>query len=134
LIPFAVTIPINEVDYDLPKKLIAELPGILNRAVEACLEWQRDGLKTPKPVEAATDEYQEAEDVLGEFLTERTITSTAFEIAKGDLHKAYTAWCEDRSQRPLSAKKFGSLMAQRGIKERRTNSAKFWQGITIKCK
>jgi putative DNA primase/helicase len=37
LIPFNVTIPDDEVDHDLPQKLMAELPGILNWAIEGCL-------------------------------------------------------------------------------------------------
>jgi putative DNA primase/helicase len=132
LIPFSVTIPVNEVDFDLPQKLIAELPGILNRAIESCLEWQHNGMATPQAVETATDEYRQAEDILGEFLEECTLRSATVEITKGQLHKAYVSWCDDRSQRPLSNRKFGSLMTQRGFKERRTNSAKFWEGITIK--
>lgn len=132
LLPFAVTIPANEVDFDLPKKLIVELPGILNRAVESCLEWQRNGMATPRIVESATDEYREAEDILGEFLEERTMRSTTMEIAKGQLHKAYASWCEDRSQRPLSDRRFGALLIQRGIKEHRTKAGRYWLGISIK--
>ena len=130
LIPFAVTIPANEVDFDLPKKLIVELPGILNRAVAACLEWQHNGMKTPKVVESATEDYREAEDILGEFLDECTVRSATVEITKGQLHKAYVSWCEDRSQRPLSNKRFGSLLIQRGMKEHRTKAGRYWLGIT----
>ncbi len=132
LIPFAITIPVNEVDYDLAKKLIAELPGILHRAIEACLEWQRDGLKTPATVEMATQEYRDDEDVLGEFLEECTISSAMAQISKAQLRGAYVTFNEDRSQRPLSAKRFGSLMVQRGIKEHRTGSGRYWLGITLK--
>jgi putative DNA primase/helicase len=132
LIPFAVTIPANEVDFDLPKKLITELPGILSRAIESCLEWQRNGMKTPKTVEMATDDYREAEDILGEFLGECTVHSVMAEITKGRLHKAYAAWCDERSQRPLTVRRFGNLIAQRGIKERRTTADRYWQGITLK--
>jgi putative DNA primase/helicase len=132
LIPFAVTIAADEVDFDLPKKLIAELPGILNRAVESCLEWQRNGMATPPAVESATDEYREAEDILGEFLEECTVRSVMAEITKGQLHKAYASWCEERSQRPLSDRRFGSLLIQRGMKEHRTKAGRYWLGITIR--
>lgn len=44
LIPFTVTIPEQEQDPDLVRKLTAELPGILRWAVDGCLAWQRSRL------------------------------------------------------------------------------------------
>ena len=44
LIPFTVTIPKEEIDTRLPEKLLEELPGILNWAVEGCLKWQQEGV------------------------------------------------------------------------------------------
>jgi putative DNA primase/helicase len=46
-IPFAVTIPDDQVDRDLTEKLKAEWPGILAWAVEGCLESQRIGMCPP---------------------------------------------------------------------------------------
>ena len=37
------------VDKLLPEKLKAEWPGILRWMIDGCLEWQRDGLGTPRP-------------------------------------------------------------------------------------
>jgi putative DNA primase/helicase len=50
LVPFTVTIPEAERDKDLPDKLRRELPGILAWAVQGCLDWQREGLGMPEPV------------------------------------------------------------------------------------
>ena len=44
LIPFTVTIPPAERDHDLADKLRAEWGGILQWAIDGCLEWQRLGL------------------------------------------------------------------------------------------
>ena len=132
LIPFVVTIPPDEVDYGLSQKLLAELPGILNRSIEGCLAWQRGGLNTPPIVEAATQEYRENEDVIGEFLLERTRSSPTGEVPKRELYLNYIDWCELQKQRPFSKKRFASLMAQRGLRERRTDAIRFWQGLVIK--
>ena len=54
LIPFKVTIPPNERDLDLPEKLKAEGPGILQWTIEGCLLWQERGLNPPEIVRVAT--------------------------------------------------------------------------------
>jgi putative DNA primase/helicase len=62
LIPFGVTIPPGERDKDLPTKLDAECPGILQWMIDGCLAWQRIGLAAPAVVTDATKAYLEAED------------------------------------------------------------------------
>ncbi|SFD82027.1 phage/plasmid primase, P4 family, partial [Tritonibacter multivorans] len=47
-IPFNRTFKAEEQDRDLGRKLMAELPGILNWAVKGCMEWQKQGLNPPK--------------------------------------------------------------------------------------
>ena len=63
-VPFTVTIPESERDKTLPEKLLAELPGILNWAIQGCLEWQREDLGTPDEVTEATNEYRHDMDSL----------------------------------------------------------------------
>ena len=57
-------------DAQLTDKLAQELPGILNWAVEGCLQWQRQGLRSTPEVQAATHGYQDDMDVLGDFIDE----------------------------------------------------------------
>lgn len=40
LVPFTVTIPVEERDGTLGERLKAELPGIMAWAISGCLEWQ----------------------------------------------------------------------------------------------
>ena len=54
LLPFTVTIPASDRDPDLPEKLKVEWPGILQWAIDGCLEWQQDGLAAPPAVVSAT--------------------------------------------------------------------------------
>jgi len=53
LIPFEVTIPVEEIDRNLPEKLRDELPGILAWAVKGCHAWQRQGLSVPASISTA---------------------------------------------------------------------------------
>jgi putative DNA primase/helicase len=57
LIPFTVTIPDDERDKELFEKLKAEYPGILNWALQGCLEWQKIGLAPPQIVREASEAY-----------------------------------------------------------------------------
>ena len=78
LIPFEVQIPEAERDPNLPEKLHAELPGILRWAVEGAIAWQRDGLRVPEKVKAATSEYRTEMDRLADFIDEKCTTGASF--------------------------------------------------------
>jgi len=125
LIPFTVTIPDSEVDKDLPEKLEAELPGILNWARDGCLEWQRNGLQEPKSVKDATGLYRRDQDILAEFL-EDYIPDPKAQTPKGELAKAYKAWCEANKEEAITQKMFKDRLLERGIGEGRVGSARFW--------
>lgn len=130
LVPFEVSFEGRE-DKNLADTLKKEVSGILRWAVEGCLEWQRDGLKTPEKVKAATEEYKREEDVVGRFLEEccrlepaRT-TSTAlfsrFQIwLKGQGIKA--AW----TQRQLSLE-----LKNRNIESIKSDGIMVWNGLSI---
>ena len=54
----------------LAERLHAEASGILAWLVRGCLAWQREGLKPPDMVRAATEEYREGEDDIARFISE----------------------------------------------------------------
>src|SRR5262249_39772096 len=67
-IPFDAYFPIESADRYLSQKLNAEASGILNWLIEGCLAWQRDGLLPPTEIQTATEEYRQAEDLVGLFV------------------------------------------------------------------
>jgi putative DNA primase/helicase len=71
LVPFSVTIPPNERDREMDCKLRNEWAGILAWVIEGCLEWQRGGLRPPKAVVDATEEYLQGQDTISAWLDER---------------------------------------------------------------
>ncbi len=70
IVPFEVIIPEAERDPQLVKRLAAERSGILNWALEGCLEWQRDGLRLPDVVRVATAAYRAESDPIAEWLAD----------------------------------------------------------------
>jgi hypothetical protein len=71
LIPFTVTIAKEAVEKDFrERRLVPELAGILNWAIEGDLQYRRDGLNPPAVVRAATDDYRHDMDVVGQWIEE----------------------------------------------------------------
>ena len=122
LIPFTVTIPSDRQDKFLEDKLRAELPGILRWAVEGCLEWQREGLREPDEVMAATKTYREEMDVLAAFLSDRCVLLDRATALATPLYHEYRAWCEDTGEHVESQKKFAARLTERGFESRRRTS------------
>ena len=72
--PFLVTIPEEERDkYFRQKKLMSELPGILNWALAGLMSYHEQGLAPPPAVVEATEEYRKDMDVLGQWITARLV-------------------------------------------------------------
>jgi putative DNA primase/helicase len=135
LIPFPVTIPVNERDTHLSEKLEAEAAGILNWAVQGCLAWQKAGLAPPAEVQKATAIYREEMDVLGNFLKERCILRSGAQILVGQLYSEYTKWCTDTGHRsPLSRTGLGRSLRERGLESSRLpghSRTRYWEGVGL---
>ena len=131
LIPFDITIPSEEIDKDLPMKLRSELPGILAWFVQGCYEWQEQGLNPPDSIKAATATYRAEMDLLESFIVDNCIRNKSFKAAVGDLYESYKKWCESACEEPVGKKFFGKLMKQKGFKQSKSGSIRFWNGIKL---
>jgi putative DNA primase/helicase len=121
--------PELEADTGLKKKLEAEYSGILRWLVDGCLAWQREGLREPPEVLAATAEYRAAEDTLAEFLADCCELAEEFETKASDLRKAYEDWCKANGERPVSGRRLGEYLADQGVRKRTSNGV-WYRGIT----
>jgi putative DNA primase/helicase len=136
LVPFTVTIPPERRDHDLGKKLAEEAPGIFAWMVKGCRDWQREGLKPPASVVAATAAYRAEMDVLGPFLADRcklVDDADAFVTAKA-LRGAYEAYCESEGEKPLGPNAFARHLEERGLRrDREAGGARtrLWKGIRL---
>jgi putative DNA primase/helicase len=131
LIPFEVVIAETDRDTDLPAKLRAELPGILNWALTGCLEWGSKGLDVPESVKAATEDYRHDMDRLADFLQERCNFGESFRVRSGDLYQAYRQWCEQEGARVLDSKKFKVRILEKGCTSVRQKDGIHIQGLTL---
>lgn len=122
--------PDLQADKHLKDKLKVEFPGILKWLVDACLEWQKEGLGQPDEVTAATKVYQDSMDVLSAFLEECCIVQEGVTCKASDLRKVYEDWCAANGEYPVSGRRLGECLAERGITKRKSNGV-WYSGLGI---
>lgn len=131
LIPFEVVIPAAERDQELPKKLKKEWSGILNWALEGCLEWQRDGMNPPEEVMAATSEYRNDQDIISKFIAEECFESPELRTQLNDLFEGYKSWCERNCEIVRTKNAFSRGLTEREyVKE--VSGVTFYRGLGLK--
>jgi putative DNA primase/helicase len=96
LVPWEVTIPEDQRDEFLAQKLEAEAPGILRWVVDGAREFLAKGLDVPDSVRAATDDYRQGEDLIGQFLAEMVeVTNDPADVETFlDIQQSATEWSE----------------------------------------
>lgn len=116
LIPFTVTIPPEERDPDLERKLCEELPGILNWALVGCQHWREAGYRLNEPAIIANEvaEYRGEMDIVNSWLSEFTYDDPDGEIHFGDTYKFFKAWSEAQYNFAYSGKRFGMILKDKG--------------------
>lgn len=131
LVPFDVTIPDEERDPDLPKKLHAERSGILRWVVEGCAEWQRRGLGTAKQIDAATDAYRAESDLVALFVAERCEMGGSGEIPASMLLAEFSQWVKDAHGERVAMNQtlFGRSLDRLGLDKRKTGGKVVYRGI-----
>jgi putative DNA primase/helicase len=115
LVPFVVTIPKDERDKSLAKKLKNEWPGILQWAIEGCLNWQAEGLAQPKAVADATNAYMESEDASGAWIEERCERGANLRETSSKLFASWKAWAELIGEHVGNRKQFGERLEAIGM-------------------
>jgi putative DNA primase/helicase len=132
IVPWEVTIPAGERDPQLPKKLEAELEGILAWAVRGAIEWAQDGLSEPRAVTVQTDEYEREMDVLGGFIDEVCVVGPNCTTKADPLYYAFKEWAEKNGEYKMAQKDFAGRLKERGFERKRKTSGYVWEGIGLR--
>lgn len=132
LIPFTVTITPEEQDPNLSEKLLEELPGILNWALQGCREWMQHGLGEPFAIREATADYRSEMDVLGTFIAEVCEVGPDKSIAAKKFYEHYSTWCSDYGERAMSQRQLGVRLKERGFSAHAGHAGfRSWNGICV---
>ena len=135
LIPFEVTIPDEEQDRHLSEKLMTELPGVLNWALEGLAAWRDHGLGYPDEVRSATEEYRAEQDYLLEFLSDVTSDERQGHALRNNLYLSYQQWCKKNGEKTLGSKRFSQMMVDRGYERGQFGSDRVrgFGGLTLRA-
>jgi putative DNA primase/helicase len=115
LIPFTVTIRLEERDPDLSEKLKTEWPAILRWSVDGCLAWQREGLNPPAAVRDATATYLAGEDTFERWRDDCTAADPNAWEASADLWGSWKRWAENAGEFVGTHKRFSQTLEERGF-------------------
>ena len=92
-IPFNHTFTAEQQDKDLGIKLAAELSGILNWAIQSCLEWQEPGLNPPQMVLDQVRAYKTKMDSIAQFIEQECRLEVDIKYSASKLYEAYRQFC-----------------------------------------
>ena len=117
---------------NLPSKLRLEAEGILNWAVQGCLDWQRGGLRIPESVRAATAEYRSENDTLGRFVNECCLTGQAYRVKFSTLFDTLETWCDESGDNLPNRRLVGTWLKDNGFEDRHS-MVRWYLGIALKA-
>ncbi len=134
LIPFIVTIPKNAVEKDFrERRLMPELPGILNWALAGLADYLKQGLNPPKAVLASTQDYRNDMDVVGQWLDERCDMDQSTSVATGLAYVDYSLWAQEEVGWTLGKLTFRRNLADRGFSAKKgSGGQRMVQGLRLK--
>jgi putative DNA primase/helicase len=125
VIPFNVTIPANEQDESLSKKIIKkELSGIFNWVLEGLtrLLTQR-GFTESEIVNEAVQEYKKESDNVLMFIEDKNYKSSdTAQVRLQDLYQEYRRYCNECCHRACSDRTFSTRLRNSGFEVKRKNS------------
>lgn len=116
---------------NLEAELREEWPAILRWMVDGCLDWQAHGLTRPEVVMAATREYFDDQDVLGQWIEEACEVDFRHKDTAATLFNSWRHYAEAAGERAGSAKSFSEAMRKRGFEPYRTNATRGFQGLRL---
>jgi putative DNA primase/helicase len=133
-IPFSVTIGPEEIDRELPRKLMAEAEGILAWAVAGAVRWYREGLGKPPEVEGAVEEWRGDMDQIGRFIVERCMIGDepGYKCQSSALYASYKHWAEEGKEHVAPSKTFGPKIEAKGFEKVSVHGRFYYSGIKLR--
>lgn len=134
VIDFPVSFSPDQRDAGLYDKLAAELPGILNWALEGVRQigdMQGDFLKPPASVTDATRQYRDTNDTIGEFINTCCEKFEDAFVMSNALYAQYELWMRSSGIDPVSNIVFGKELTRMGYEVKRTKLGNGRIGLKI---
>jgi putative DNA primase/helicase len=134
LMPFTVTIPEDDVEPEFrERRLMPELPGILNWAIEGVAAYLKERLSPPAIVRAATDDYRQDMDVVGQWLEERCVLTPDASTPTSSAYADYAQWAAGEIGWALTHLRWRRHLADRGFEAAKgTHGQRVIKGLALR--
>jgi len=136
LIPFLNVFPTHDAEgRRLPgraavqARLEAQLPGILNWALDGLQRYLAEGLTEPAVVNRAVAEYRDEMNTIGQFLEENYVRSVTHFVPAARLVEKYNSWCKANNVFPLGRANLNAALEKQGLRPDTNKQGKIWKGI-----
>ena len=133
--PFNSTIGPGERITDFSDKLLNEEgPQILQWMIDGAREFYEADMKLfkPKIVQAATDEYVQNEDRIGQFLNERCEFGDGFQVRCKTLFNEFKSWCEESNMYVGTQNSFAREISNHGVNRTRDRRMGYiYEGVKL---
>lgn len=134
LVPFQNVVPEDIRDSGLQDRLIAELPGILNWAIEGWRLVRKYGLRMPLSLQQLLHEYSLNYNSIERFLRSACIRTEGSEISSTELYQSYRTYCKAHGEgSPMKHKSFAMRVEKAGIHKYRGRSGVRFTGISLRA-
>jgi putative DNA primase/helicase len=131
LVPFTQNFEGQKADRALTSKLKAELPGILNWALEGLRQWRQDGLGNAKAVEGASKEYQKESDLVQQWLDECVTLDANEKTPCAHAYISFKEWAKNRGYPIFSSNSFARNMTEKGFERKSTGKQRLYVGLKL---
>lgn len=134
LIPFNRTFTDKEKDVELTAKLLREMPGILNWAIEGLKRLRANGRFTPSAAaDGALRDYRKASNPVVQWLTDETNDAPEglFPTKASVAYSRYKLWAEKNGQKAENSTAFGRELTRLGVKKEQSYRGVFYSFALI---
>lgn len=121
-------------DPELETKLRAEAPAILRWMIDGCLDWQRHGLPRPAAIAAATAEYFETQDDVGEWLRSCCDVGSEYRDTYRELFRSYSDYMRLCGELVPSQRALVDALRGRGFEPYKSGAVRGYKGLRVSPK
>lgn len=122
-------------DPHLTQKLLTELPGILNWAIQGWRRLNERGhFVNPQSVQDVMSDLEDVASPVGAFVRETCVVKPGYRVLVEHLYNAWKQWCQRNGRIESNKQAFGRNLAAAvpGIYSRRgANNVRFYEGIDL---
>jgi putative DNA primase/helicase len=97
--------------------------------IEGAHIYLQSGLQHSRVMKAELAQYRTDSDLLGAFLSERTVAAITADVLQSTLFSDYQMWCGNNGLRPVSKRTFTEQLSERGYGQRKSGGDRFYTGL-----